>query len=326
VTRIQPVVAAVSGLTRFGTGAPAAGTGNAGDYYIDERTGNLYGPKTGAAPTVRASASAASTSVTIPASTQAGDIIIAQTRSVPTGFTSLGTAGYNAISFKVAVAGDAGASISGGAYGPAGVIVLAGASSDVASYGFASSSSTGTQTDVAETPALSGFPTYLHFFNIGGSGSSGPSPTVTNATELYSVYLGGTSNISDAAASASQFASVVWSVAGNLGSVGVPAASAWPLLRTVGRPSWTAAKTAACTAVAGDAVACNTTGGTFAVTMPASPAADASVWVKWVAGTTAPTIAANTRQTLDPTWSAFSAVGGIARFTFNASTSVWELV
>jgi hypothetical protein len=48
--------------------------------------------------------------------------------------------------------------------------------------------------------------------------------------------------------------------------------------------------------------------------------------VKWKAGTTAPTIAANTGQTIDSTWGGFGTVGDVVDFTFNANTSVWEVV
>jgi len=59
------------------------------------------------------------------------------------------------------------------------------------------------------------------------------------------------------------------------------------------------AKTANYTAVLGDMVLCDTTGGTFTVTLPAASGGKGRIVVKWTAGTTAPSIAVTGSDHID---------------------------
>jgi hypothetical protein len=83
--------------------------------------------------------------------------------------------------------------------------------------------------------------------------------------------------------------------------------------------AWTAAKTAAYTAVANDAVPCNTTGGTFAVAAPTSPTINQRFRVKWISGSVAPTVTG-----VDSTFTGFGIVGDSADFAYDGTT--WQLV
>ena len=100
------------------------------------------------------------------------------------------------------------------------------------------------------------------------------------------------------------------------------------VLRPIAAPAapalvWVATKTAAYTAAAGQGVPCDTTTATFAVAAPASPTATQTFRVKWVAGTTAPTVTG-----VDSTFTGFGQVGDSAAFVYNAllGTPAFQLV
>lgn len=82
--------------------------------------------------------------------------------------------------------------------------------------------------------------------------------------------------------------------------------------------AFTAVKTANYTAAAGEVVLCNTTGGTFAVTLP-NIATNSFVRVKWRSGTVAPTVVAGSSATLDSVWPGFGAVGDSADFAYDGA-------
>lgn len=75
--------------------------------------------------------------------------------------------------------------------------------------------------------------------------------------------------------------------------------------------------TAAGAAHRGDLILLDTTGGTFAVSLPSSPLDGATIWVKWIVGTVAPTITAGAGDTI-------SGAGGT--YTFVTLTEWVELV
>ncbi len=84
------------------------------------------------------------------------------------------------------------------------------------------------------------------------------------------------------------------------------------------------AKTTAYTANPSDWVYADTTGGTFAVTMPAAPAAGTIVAVTWKAGGVAPTLAGNGNTILgSPT---FGAIGNTIWLKFSTVANAWVVV
>jgi hypothetical protein len=88
--------------------------------------------------------------------------------------------------------------------------------------------------------------------------------------------------------------------------------------------TWLAAQTAACAAVPGQAVPCDTTGGTFPVTLTPSSVANGVIRVKWRAGLLAPTVIAGGGRALDPTWLGFGQLGACADFSDDGAT--WNIV
>jgi hypothetical protein len=90
---------------------------------------------------------------------------------------------------------------------------------------------------------------------------------------------------------------------------------------------WTATKTSAYSAEACQAVPCDTSSATFAVTLPDNTTANgAPIRIKWKAGANPPTIAAAGSTSIDPSWTGFANVNDSVDFTYNANTTVWEVV
>jgi len=87
-----------------------------------------------------------------------------------------------------------------------------------------------------------------------------------------------------------------------------------------GGVSWVATQTAAYQAVAGQAIPCDTTGGTFAVAAPTSPTTNQVFRVKWLAGTNAPTVTG----AIDSAWQGFQTLGDSQDFSYTGS--VWGAV
>jgi hypothetical protein len=84
-------------------------------------------------------------------------------------------------------------------------------------------------------------------------------------------------------------------------------------------------RTGAYSAQPGEAVKCDTTGGTFAVTLnPSNSGVNGAIRVKWAAGTAAPTVTPLTGRVMDPTWAGFVNPGD--SFDFSDDGSTWNLV
>lgn len=131
---------------------------------------------------------------------------------------------------------------------------------------------------------------------------SGLTPGLTTFTAKYEAFTGGTASFNQR-----------WIAVFPL------AASATILPVTTGLVP--IAKTTAYTAVAGDWVLADTTGGTFAVTMPAGPADKTMVAVTWKAGAVAPTLSGNGNTILGgPT---FGAVGNTVWLQFSTVGAAW---
>lgn len=349
----------VGGRVLYGAGVPAGSVGAIGDSYVDESTGNVYGPKAnviptaldlvGTSPLAAAGASSGPTSGTTTITTvHPNELLVVAVfdwqvfgatctvdGTALTAKTTGGTTAGNTVSYYDVILASAGSHT---------IAWTAGTNS----YGLAGMAyATFTGLTIPSTPVYSpAGSTASASMNASGdaivafefSGSSYP-PVPTSPggtfTSIQSAVYGNESYFRQSWTAAGMTGNNPIAVTGTSSTAEAIAAgayqmsAAWPLAASNPAPKglkWTATKTAAYTASAGDAVPCDTTSATFAVTTPATPAADAPLRVKWKAGTTAPTIAANTGQTIDSTWGGFGTVGDVVDFTFNANTSVWEVV
>lgn len=347
----------VGGRVVYGTGAPGPGTGAPGDMYVDEATANIYGPKIVIAnPTVAVTATG-TTSLTIPAGTPVGSLMLLavaaynQAPTTPAGWT-LVTSGsinvdYYAVYSKLCASGDPGSTITEAdslnivsqafaAYNSASGATAVGApgtNGTLASGVSVSVSGAPTQPIVlAAASAMAGETTQpITVAASVGSAVVQESSVSANGTNYAGLFLVETSGAAISGISYTFSNAAAANINGAaVQLVQLTNAPAWSLVASAPSPtkllSWTANKTAAYTASPGDAVPCDTTTATFAVTFPASPPANTQVRVKWVAGTAAPTVAAGAGATLDPTWTSFPNVGDSVDFSFNTNTSVWELV
>lgn len=94
-----------------------------------------------------------------------------------------------------------------------------------------------------------------------------------------------------------------------------------PLLRATG------VKTTAYSAVIWDEVPVDTTGGTFAVTLPTAPLDGSEIVVKWTAGTAAPTVVTSGADVLNvaagSTTATFSALNQVLTFRYKSTGAIW---
>ena len=223
--KLYTVGGAANGSLLFGQGPPSNAVGNPGDQYVDQTTGDVYGPKAAAnPPSVRASAIGLTTSVTVPAATQVGDLIFYIGYQTPTGYTrfiTMSEISTRGVSYKVATSADPGATVSF-TYGPGLIVVVSGADTNSADWAGAVQSAGST---TASQPFVGSYSFYL----VGIEATGNVSETVTGATLLQGGYSSGGGLSSYVADTTGATSGVTWSIADYPWTVGLNAPPAWQL-------------------------------------------------------------------------------------------------